>query len=571
MSISRTPDFILNSTTANSQDGPNVLALADGRFVATWTSDEGAVSGLDIRARFFASDGTATGNDFLVNTTTSGIQNIAQSTALTDGRFVESWTSFEGTSYEVRARIFGADGIPAGTDFIVNSTTANNQLDVNVAALADGRFVATWAGQEGAISAYNIQARIFNADGTPAGPDFLINSTTLNSQEQPDITVLADGRFVATWYSNEGAATVSDMRARIFNADGTSSGPDFIVNSTTANGQFSPSITALTDGRFVVLWQSDEGASGYDIRARIYKADGTATGPDFVVNTTTINNQATPEITALVDGRFIATWDSFEGANTDIRARIYNADGSAAGADFVVNTSISSFQLSATVTALADGHVVVAWYSDEGAATSYDIRATILDPNSFQGTSGNDSWRGGNSVDKLFGYAGDDDFAGGGDNDYLNGGSGGDTLRGGVGNDRLDGGLSADFLFGNTDNDTLWGGQGKDILNGGRGHDKFLYMNRNEAGDIITKFEKGDHFVFEGQAFKLGTYAGQLKEKNFYSTTTNKAHDANDRFIFRTGDDTLWYDADGKGGVASVKIADLSNNFDLHAGDILII
>ena len=572
MPISKTRDFIVNSTTADTQENSNVLALADGRFVAMWDSYEGVGPKWDIRAGLLATDGAAIGNDFVVNTTTMSFQNNGQATALADGRFVLTWQSEGGSALDIRARIYGTDGTPAGADFLVNSTTANQQYNASITTLADGRFVATWQTQEGATSNLDIQARIFNADGTPTGPDFLVNSTTLNTQVEPDITALADGRFVATWYSKEGAATGYDIRARLFNADGTPSAPDFIVNSTTASDQFNPRITSLVDGRFVVSWRSDESASAFDIRARIFKADGTAAGADFVVNTTTASDQASPDITALADGRFIAIWSSYEGAtNYDIRARIYNADGTAAGADFVVNTTVPNTQYAPSVTALADGHVAVTWHSNEGTAIDRDIRATIIDPNSFQGTSDSDFWRGGNSVDRLFGFAGDDDFVGGGSEDYLNGGGGSDTLRGGAGNDRLEGGLSADFLFGNTDNDTLWGGQGKDTLNGGNGKDKFLYMNRSEAGDAITSFKKGDHFVFEGQAFKLGTYADQLKEKNFYSTTTNKAHDANDRFIFRTGDDTLWFDADGKGGVASVKIADLSNNFDLHAGDILII
>jgi hypothetical protein len=61
-----------------------------------------------------------------------------------------------------------------------------------------------------------------------------------------------------------------------------------------------------------------------------------------------------------------------------------------------------------------------------------------------------------------------------------------------------------------------------------------------------------------------------LKAKFFVSGTSNKALDANDHFIFRTGDDTVWYDADGKGGAVSVLIADLTNNYDLKATDILI-
>jgi hypothetical protein len=75
-----------------------------------------------------------------------------------------------------------------------------------------------------------------------------------------------------------------------------SNGSDFIVNTTTASSQFSPTVTALPDGHFVVTWYSLDGGdgSGTLIRARLFHADGTAAGDDFVVNTTTANDQVSP-------------------------------------------------------------------------------------------------------------------------------------------------------------------------------------------------------------------------------------------------------------------------------------
>ena len=59
------------------------------------------------------------------------------------------------------------------------------------------------------------------------------------------------------------------------------------------NGQFTPSVTALADGRFVVTWESEDpgDGSGFCIRGRLYNADGVAAGNDFIVNTTAMSNQ----------------------------------------------------------------------------------------------------------------------------------------------------------------------------------------------------------------------------------------------------------------------------------------
>ncbi len=503
--------------------------------------------------------------DFVVNTTVTGTQDRPAITVLQDGRFVVAYYQ----QADIGARVFNADGSALLPDFFVNNTTLNSQDNPAVASLADGRFIVTWQSDEGATS-NDIRARIFNADGSVVGPDFVINTTTANSQSVPVVSALADGRFIVTWQSDEGVATGNDIRARIFNADGSAAASDFVVNTTTANGQGTPAIGALADGRFIVTWESNEGAAtGSDIRARVFKADGTAAGSDFIVNSTTANTQNVSAITALADGRLIATWTSDEGAATgsDIRARIINADGSAVGADFIVNSTAVNTQRNPAIASLADGRLVITWQSDEGTR---DVRATILDPKIFIGTSSSDGWTGGDREDSLYGLAGDDSFSGKGANDYLNGGDGLDTLFGDAGNDTLDGGTGNDLLSGGAGDDRLIGGRGTDTLKGGKGADRYIYRSVDDGGDTVQKFGSGDKFVFDNAAFK-GLKEGSLKATAFISHSTNLAGDFSDRFIYRTTDDTLWYDDDGKGAHAAIKIADLTNNFDLKAADILIV
>src|SRR5947209_5923590 len=134
-----------------------------------------------------------------------------------------------------------------GTEFLVNSITANYQDDPAITALANGKFVATWVdksqtlGDSGNDSA--IHAQLFNADGSTSGAEFLVNTTTTFYQQEPAVTALSDGGFVATWTDSSGAN--QDVRAQVFNADGVKSGPEFLVNTITAQDQYGAEITTL--------------------------------------------------------------------------------------------------------------------------------------------------------------------------------------------------------------------------------------------------------------------------------------------------------------------------------------
>lgn len=151
---------------------------------------------------------------------------------------------------------------------------------------------------------------MFNADGTKFGSDFLI-TTTIGYEFAPTLTTLVDGRIVACWfdYSQTGGdIDLYAVRAQLLNPDGTKFGSEFLVNTSTAGEQYDPAITALADGRFVVCWidgsQSVGDFAGYAIRAQVFNADGSTFGSEFLVNTTTDFDQGDPAITALTNGRY---------------------------------------------------------------------------------------------------------------------------------------------------------------------------------------------------------------------------------------------------------------------------
>ncbi|GHC62221.1 hypothetical protein [Neogemmobacter tilapiae] len=137
----------------------------------------------------------------------------------------------------------------------------------------------------------------------------------------------------------------------------------------------------------------------------------------------------------------------------------------------------------------------------------------------------------------------------------------GDVRLGG-GADRFQGGARAE---------SVEGGAGLDALSGGGGADVFVYARASHGRDKISDWQGIDRFEVDASGFGGGLALGALAAGRFHAGATNKAQDANDRFVFRTTDATLWFDKDGKGGAAAVLIADLQAGAKVVAGDIFVV
>jgi hypothetical protein len=478
-------EFLANTTTFGHQLHPTFAGSPTGRFVAVWTdgSKTGGDTVLDaIRAQFFNADGTKLGAELLVNATTAGSQDNASVTALSDGRFVAAWVDYynaetNGNESDIRAQLFNADGTRAGTEFVV-STATTHEIEPVIGALADGRFVVTWTTSD------NISAQIFNADGTPADAAFRVNTTTQSWQADPAITVLANGGFVVTW--TDASATGGDqsllaVRAQIFDQDGAHVGGEFLVNTTTAESQSAPAVAALADGRFVAVW-SDLSRTGGDtdhdaVRGQIFDADGARSGAEFLVNTTTAFDQDAAKVAALLDGRFVVAWqdtapidDQNSAFRETIRAQVFNADGSKLGSEFTLSTAADALQSAPTLAALADGRFVLGWEAQGtalGDTSGLAAHGQVFDER--------------DAAVHLVGTPGDDDYIGT---------AFADTMRGGAGNDHLDGGAGDDTAIYALSHDqyTLHAlAGGRIVVSGPEGTDVLDNFERIQFADVTVK------------------------------------------------------------------------------------
>ena len=491
-------EFQVNTHFEGDQQEQTVTALKNGGFMVAWASDGQDGSDWGIYAQVFDASGTPVGDEFRVNTNTDDRQDDPTMTTLADGNVVITWFSLDqdGDRSGTYGQLLSPEGVALGGEFQINTYTDDHQLRPEVTALEDGGFVVVWTslGQDG--SGLGIYGQRFNADGTPDGGEFQVNTTTSNSQDRQSVTALPDGEFIVAWASwlQEGNNGY-EVYAQRFDSDGDPVGVETRINTTITENQSHPELATLEDGGYVVIWNSF-GHDGYrgGIYGQRFDANGVAVGTEFLVNTITDGDQANAQIVALTDGGFLVMWNTElqDGGLTEVAAQQFDANGDPVGSEFIINTERSGYQSRPAAAQLNDGSVVVVWDSDGQDGDGRGVFARVL-LEQIEGTEANDLIYGTQENDLIFGHGGRDVLIGGEGNDILMGGADKDQLYGQQGDDTLYGEAGGDKLEGHDGNDTLFGGTGKDVLKGGAGDD---ILQGDTGRDVQYGGTGADTFVF---------------------------------------------------------------------------
>jgi len=383
--------FQVNTYTTGRQWQAAVASDGDGHFVVAWTSD--GSPGTDssywsVQARRYDAAGVPLGDQFQVNSYTTHFQYQPAVAAGIQGGFVVVWQSIgsAGTDqdfFSIQGQRFDSLGNPLGGEFQVNSYTTDSQETPDVASDGLGNFVVVWwsYGSFGNDPNLSVQARRFDQDGAPLGAEFQVNSYTTYAQWTPAVAADSQGNFVVAWLS-EGSfgndTSGLSVQARRFDASGTPLGAEFQVNTYTTGHQYFPTVAMDPQGGFVVAWESGDNSGGPDgshksIQARRYDASGNPQGDEFVVNSYTTGDQELASLALDSRGNLVIAWECWWSSTEDgIEAQRYDASGSPLGGEFQVESYTTSYQFRSAVAADALGNFVIAWESDGSGGTDQD-------------------------------------------------------------------------------------------------------------------------------------------------------------------------------------------------------
>ena len=278
--------FQINSYTTSDQWRPAADSDAQGHLVVVWQSRGSGgtdTSYTSIQSQRFDADGLPLGGQVQVNTFTTGFQSSPSVSSDPQGNFVVVWRSegSDGTdtgSWSIQARRFDVDAVPMGDQFQVNTYTTGNQRYPDVATAPQGGFVVAWQslGSGGTdTSSESIQARRFDVNGIPFAGDMQVNTYTTSIQRNSRVAIDERGDFVVAWQSLGSGGTDSagnGILAQRFLADGSPLGGEFQVNSYTTGDQRYPAVAADAGGNLSVTWQSYPSGgldtSSYSIQAQ---------------------------------------------------------------------------------------------------------------------------------------------------------------------------------------------------------------------------------------------------------------------------------------------------------------
>ncbi|MBL8451044.1 MAG: hypothetical protein JNM32_14125, partial [Dechloromonas sp.] len=376
----------VNTYTANHQQWPSAAKLTDGSYVVTWVSTGQDGSGDGVYAQRYANNGEAIGPEFRVNSLTGGAQDWPQITGLTTGDYVITWQDVgnDGSGYGVYGQRYNASGVAQGVQFQIHTATSGTQYHDNIAAYSSG-FTGVWS------TSSDIYLQRFDNTGTKIGPETLVSTVVgggtaqSGSQYVPDAATLGNGSVVIVWSdsgSNDGGGY--GVYGRIYNPVANTFGSSFLVNTTTsgnqsyaASGDFAPTVAALSDGTFVVVWPSDSNdPSGWAVMAQRFDASGNKLGGEFQVNEQTNGSQYISDVTALSSGGFVVSWynDNYDitstGSTSDVYIREYTNAGVAVDGERKVNSSTSSTETQPSVVDLGQGNFSVIWSGNNHEAES---------------------------------------------------------------------------------------------------------------------------------------------------------------------------------------------------------
>lgn len=607
------PKSVLDPIAGARSYAEAIVGLDDGTLVISARDEKDGRAYL----RVFSPDGTPSpALDLGPAGSTAPSAILTDLTALSNGNVAivvrESTSTLKG--YVLTPSGTGAPSLSAS--FPIATSSSPEKADVKVTALEGGGFVVTWMEQGPAGSPeYNAFLRVFDASGNAvsgveAAPN--IDFPELLMASSPDVLSLPGGGFAVAYEKATqliSGVPALEVHLALFDKNGTRQTEDIRVSGpATTSSIYLEELHLMADGRILV--RHSQGIQIVDPRDKAVSLTGTVRDDQYIGTSLKDTMDGGGGHDSLVGGDGA---DLLKGG--DGNDRLFGDGGAdildgGSGIDFVSFANATA-GVAASLTGGTQGDAAGDVYTGiEGlAGSSFGDVFTGNGTAILMGGRGNDIYyaRSNDSVREAAGEGRDIVIARGsfalaadvevevlrlsgvssrtaanltGSNsaNEITGHAGANTLKGLDGNDVLKASSGNDKLFGGTGNDTLFGGAGNDTLKGDSGRDIFAFdtaPNKRTNVDRIVDFNPThDTLWLDNKAFpKLGpgTLSKPRKLKADMFVKGAKAKDREDRIIYDKDTGALYYDADGTGSKAQVKIATLNKKLKLTYHDFFVI
>jgi hypothetical protein len=311
-------EYNIATSTEDYTPDPTIASLSNNDLVICWPTDyqQGGYGG--ISGQVFSSNFVKVGEIFNINIYTSEVGFHPRITTLPNNNFVICWSGWyqDSDRYDVFAQQFSATGSKIGEKFQVNTYSKNDQTFPIIASITNDGYVVCWIGE----SYFELYGQLFGSDGSRIGKEFRVNSSSSYAPLANKIIIPTDYGFIFCWESFDHNSSDHDIYGQVFSLNGEKVGNEFLVNSHTNGFQRNPQVAPLPNGDFVVCWQSDpEGV----IYCQQFTWDGNKIGGEFRINSNPEIGYFKPQIVLLSNGDFVVCFESYYNNDTNIYAKLF--------------------------------------------------------------------------------------------------------------------------------------------------------------------------------------------------------------------------------------------------------
>lgn len=382
--------FRVNQLSLGKNEKPQVLTLGNGNTLFAWEVRQGAKAG--IYARVLGTNGLFSSFEALLNTTTSKqtIKQTARWTAHYRGKWKARTHKFKDIITNTREQAGGVSiaALPDGGAVLVYH--AVRRCETNSWSLVDHVYPSHGKSRTNALLKpvrltgdwmHDVFMQRLDGAGQKVGEEILVNQYTDFNQRTPSVATLENGNLVVTWVSESPASPDwrsnfhVDLIGRVFDAQGQPVSDEIPVAAADNLIQANPVVSPRAGGGFAVLWSQQEGTTtrGWDVYARSFGADASASGAAFRVNSYTTGDQFAPRI-ASSGSRQLVVWTSVgqDGSREGVYGRVLES-GALGGEEFRVNATTASRQYHPAVATDGQGRALTIWAGFVGAATGFDL------------------------------------------------------------------------------------------------------------------------------------------------------------------------------------------------------
>ena len=454
--------FPVNTTVSGYQFSAAMGMNATGKFAIVWASDRPDSNEAVFLQRFNA-NGTPAGAEIRVDDPTfvpfSNNRKRDPAVAMdAAGNFLVVWAgglfssvidqfNYTFSSSQIYGQRFDANGVPQGTNFLVN-TNANASVtqQPSVAMYASGEAVIVWSGFGPADGhGTGIFGQRLDPNGLKLGPanchdylgtfapcDFIVNSYTVGNQFNPKVAVNPEdctvpsapvvctlGSFVVVW-EGAGITDSAGIFGRLFDgSDGAPSGPQFqVTNQVSAKDN--PAVGMDANLNVIVVWNGSDNLGVRGVFGQLFGfpsgscPPGTVcggtfgpSGPEFQVASllggSSHFNRLSVGMAPTSAGNFVVAWNDLESAtsaNDAIFAQRFDSTRTVVGTQILVSIGPATYYRPATRMSAA-GNFVVAWEGGNDGSffgiyardfiAALDTTPPVITPN-ISGMLGTNNW-----------------------------------------------------------------------------------------------------------------------------------------------------------------------------------